>query len=78
MKVNVRTVCQKSLTVHHLPVKASLTQETLLCVGGWGGGGFICPWYEFQMRSFHILRSRPCSGQYITHLYVICRPFIHF
>ena len=35
------------LTVHHLPIKACLTQVTLLCVcvcgggGGGGGGGVI-------------------------------------
>ena len=33
-------------------------------MGGWGGGGvgYVCPQSEFQIQSFPIFRSRPCSS----------------
>ena len=31
-------------------------------LGGVGRGGYVCPWSEFQVCSFPILRSRPCSS----------------
>ena len=68
MKVNVRTVCQKSLTVHHLPVKTSLTQQTLLCVGE---GGFIYPWYEeslCHLLPFHLFLGCCLKGVLLVEI----------
>ena len=52
-------------------------QEADACLA-WGPhrGWSTCPWSEFQIKSFHLLRSRPCCCLYVTHLYVICCHFI--
>jgi len=44
--------------------------------GGGGERGYVCPEFEFQIRSFRILRSRPCPCRYLTQLYIICHLFI--
>ena len=61
--------------------------------GGGGGGGsqiHVCPYSEFQMQSFRLLKRRPCccrycttvfvifpvAGMVSTHLHVICQHFI--
>ena len=50
--------------------------EALLVGCAGGGGGYVCPKDEFQIRAFRILRRRPYSCRYSTNLYVVCRHFI--
>ena len=37
---------------------------------------YVCPYSDFQIRSFCIFRSRPCSCQYLSYLHILCRLFI--
>lgn len=46
--------------------------EGLLGVGAGGLVEHVSSWSEFQIRSFRVLRRRPCLCQYYTHFYVVC------
>ena len=45
-----------------------------------GGGWYVCPYSEFQVWSFPILRSRPCSSAWLvfTHVAISCSLMLLF
>ena len=47
-------------------------------VGGWGG--YVCPWSDFQLLSFPILKGRPCPSARLVYIYVsvICYATISY
>ena len=49
-------------------------------MGGGGGGGYVRPLSEFQIRSFPILRSSPCSSARLvfTHVAISSRLMLLF
>ena len=69
-------ILHKSIRIRNKKYSEKLNKAMHKFVGvldkyGWEGGGeHVCPLSEFQIRSFPILRSRPCSSAWLVFTYV--------
>ena len=75
MRDDTKNGCVADFDVDNDVCDASFVHYEALFRVGWGKG-YVCPWSEFQIGLFHVLKNVAVVTPYLTHLYVICRLFI--